>query len=115
VESNDNKTCHRVDRVTVLGVVCEKMVEWLVISRKEEVDRRVRQEVSRITQDESVDEEDMVDDESVEDEREIWEVVNVSEKDLEGTEGEGVDFLADLLELVGWSQVNDKETEEDLS
>ena len=39
----------------------------------------------------------------------------MSEKDLERTEGEGVDFLAELLELVGWSQVNDKETEEDLS
>ena len=57
----------------------------------------------------------MVDDEGVEDEREIWEVTHVSEKDLETSEGEGVDFLTELLELVGWSQVNDKETETDLS
>ena len=28
---------------------------------------------------------------------------------------EGVDFLAEFLELVGWSQVNDEETEKDLS
>ena len=59
----------------------------------------------------NVDEEDMVDDEGVEEEREIWEVTHVSEKDLETTEGKGVDFLAELLELEGWSQVNDKETE----
>ncbi len=49
------------------------------------------------------------------DEREIWEVTDVSEKELETTEDEGVDFLPELLELVGWSQVNDKETEKDLS
>ena len=63
----------------------------------------------------NVDEEDMVDDEGVEEEREIWEVTHVSEKDLETTEGKGVDFLAELLELEGWSQVNDKETEKELS
>ena len=40
---------------------------------------------------------------------------HVSEQDLETTEGEGVDFLAELLALAGWSQVNDKETEKDLS
>ncbi len=43
------------------------------------------------------------------------EVTHVSEQDLETTEGEGVDFLAELLDLVGCPQVNDKETEEDLS
>ena len=35
--------------------------------------------------------------------------------DLETTEGEGVDLLAQLLDLTGWSQVHDKETEKDLS
>jgi len=35
----------------------------------------------------------MVDDEGVKDEREIWEVAHVSEKDLETTEGDSVDFL----------------------
>ena len=44
-------------------------------------DRRAKQEVSNITQDESVDEEDMVDDEGVQDEREIWEVTHVSEQE----------------------------------
>ena len=40
---------------------------------------------------------------------------HVCEEDLETTEGEGVDLLSQLLELVGWPQVNDKETEKDLS
>ncbi len=44
-----------------------------------------------------------------------WEVTHVREEDLETTEREGVDFLAELLELVGWAQVNDEETEKDLS
>ena len=39
----------------------------------------------------------------------------MSEEELETTEGEGVYLLAQHLELVGWSQVNDKETEKDLS
>ena len=39
----------------------------------------------------------------------------MSEEELETSEGEGVDLLDQLLELVGWSQVNDKETEKDLS
>ena len=57
----------------------------------------------------------MVDDEGFQDDREIWEVTHVREEDLETTESEGVDFLSELLELVGWSQVNDEETEKDLS
>jgi hypothetical protein len=47
------------------------------------------------------------------DDREIWEVTNVCEEDLETTEGEDVDFLGELLELVWWTQVNDEETEKD--
>ncbi len=50
-------------------------------------DRRSKQEVSIITQNESVDEEDMLDDEGVEDERDICEVTHVSEENLETTEG----------------------------
>jgi hypothetical protein len=49
----------------------------------------------------SVDEEDMTDDDGFQDDREIWEVTHVCEQDLETTEGEGVDFLAELLELPG--------------
>jgi len=30
----------------------------------------------------------------------------MSEEELETTEGEGVDLLAQLLELVGWSEIN---------
>ena len=62
---------------------------------------RTRQSVSIITQDDTSDEEDLEDDEGVQDEGEIWEVTHVSEQELETTEGEGVDFLAELLELVG--------------
>ena len=64
----------------------------------------MRQDVCSITQDESVDEEDMVDDDGFQTDREIWEVTHVHEQDLETTEGEGVDFLAELLELSGWTQ-----------
>ena len=113
---NENKTYQRTDRVSIL----EKMTERVLLSRQEEEDRRSRQEVSNITitQDESVDEEDMSDDEGVQDEREIWQTTHVSEEELETTEGERVDMLApswQLLELVGWSEVNDKETEKNLS
>jgi hypothetical protein len=37
------------------------------------------------------------------------------QENLETTEREGVDFLTELLDLVGWSQVNDEETDKDLS
>ena len=87
----------------------------MVLARQEEEDRRVRQEVSRIPQEESVDGQGMVDDDGFPDDREVWEVTHVCEKELETTEGEGVDLLAELLELEGWSQVNDDETEKDLS
>ena len=60
VETDKNKTYQRTDRVTVLGLVCEKMSERVALVRQEEEDRRVRQEVVSITQDESV---DMLDDE----------------------------------------------------
>ena len=86
-----------------------------MLSRQEEEDRRGRQTVSSITEDDTVDEEDWEDDEGVQDEKEIWEVTHVSEEDLETTEGEGVDLLVELLELEGWGQVNDDEMEKDLS
>ncbi len=38
-----------------------------------------------------------------------------NKEDLKTTEGEGVDFLPELLEPAGWPQVNDEETEKDLS
>ncbi len=39
---------------------------------------------------------------------------NVREEDVETTEGEGVHFLGELLELSGWTLVDDDETEPDL-
>ena len=114
-ESNEKKTYQSTDRVTVLGLVCEKMSELVVFVRQEEEERRTRQEVSSITQDDTVDEEDLEDDEGFQDERDIWEVAHVSEEELETTEGEGVDLLSELLELVGCPEVNDKETDKDLS
>jgi hypothetical protein len=38
----------------------------------------------------------------------------VTEEDLETTEGEDVDLLVRLLELTGWSEVDDKEKGEEL-
>ena len=104
-----------MDKVTVLGLVCERMAERVALVRQEEEDRRVRQEVCIIVQDPSVDDEEMVDDDGFQDDREIWEVTHVREEDLETNEGEGVDLLAELLDLEGWSQVNDEETEKTLS
>jgi hypothetical protein len=61
-DDNENKTYQRTDRVTVLGLVCEKMTQGVLLVRQEEEDRRERQEVSNITQDHEVEEEDMEDD-----------------------------------------------------
>ena len=112
-EADKNKTYRRADRVTVLGLVCEKMAERVALARKEEEDRQVREEVSNITQDESVNGEGMVDDDGFPDDRQLWEVTHVREEDLETTEGDGVDFPAELLELSGWTVVDDEETEKD--
>ena len=61
-------------------------------------------------QEESVDGQGMVDDDDFPDDREVWEVTHVREEDLETNEVEGVDFLSELLEMVGWGQVDDEET-----
>ncbi len=113
MEADKKKTYQRSDRVTVLGLVCERMTERVAVVRQEEEDRRVRQEACIIVQDASVDDEEMVDDDGFQDDREIGEVTHVHEEDLETNEGEGVDLLPELLELAGWSQVNDEETEKD--
>ena len=44
-EADKKKTYRGTDRVTVLGLVCEKMAERVVCDRQEEEDRRERQEV----------------------------------------------------------------------
>ena len=104
-EADKNKTYRRADRVTVLGLVCEKMAERVPCVRQEEEDRRVRQEVCNSPQEESGDGEGMLDDDCFPDDREVWEVTHVREEDVETTEGEGVDLLGQLLDLTGWSQV----------
>jgi hypothetical protein len=114
VEDDKKKTYRGADRVTVLGLVCEKMTERVVCARQEEEDRRVRQEVRNGPQEELGDGEGMVDDDCFSDDREVWEVTHVREEDVERTEGEGVDFLAELLELSGWTLVDDDETDPEL-
>ena len=57
----------------------------------------------------------MLDDDCFPDDREVWAVTHVREEDVQTTEGEGVDFPSELLELSGWIQVNYVETEKDLS
>ena len=100
--ANENKTYQNMDRVTVLGLVCEKMAERVGLARQEEEDRRSRKEAASIAQDHPGEEEDMEDDEGAQDEREIWQVTHVSEEELETTEGEGVDVIVQLLELPRW-------------
>jgi hypothetical protein len=95
--------------------VVRKMAERVECARQEEEDRRVRQEVCNSPQEESDDGEGMVDDDCFPDDREVWEVTHVREEDVETTEGEGVDFLGELLELSGWTLVDDDETESELS
>ncbi len=76
--------------------------------------RRVRQEVRNSPQEELGDGEGMVDDDFFPNDREIREVTHVWEEDVETTEGEGVDFLSELLDLSGWTLVDDDETETEL-
>jgi hypothetical protein len=90
------------------------MAERVVCARQEEEDRRVRQEVRNSAQEELGDGEGMVDDDCFPDDREVWEVTHGREEDVETTEGEGVDFLGELLELSGWTLVDDDETESEL-
>jgi hypothetical protein len=78
-EADKKKTYRGADRVTVLGLVCEKMAERVVCARQEEEDRRVRQEVRNSPQEELGDGEGMVDDDCFPDDREVWEVTHVCE------------------------------------
>jgi hypothetical protein len=93
------------------------MSKRVIVARQEENDRRTRQDtvtVAGILEEESGEEQDKEDDEDDADERNIWQVTDVTEEDLETTEGKEVDLLATLLELVGWV-VNNKERQKELS
>ncbi len=64
----EKKTYHRTDRVTVLGLVSDKMVKRVSLTRQEDEDRWTRQEgtnLGRIVENESGEEEDTEDDEGV--------------------------------------------------
>jgi ribosomal protein L40E len=48
------------------------------------------------------------------DERDIWQVTDVTEEDWETTEGEAADLYDKLMEMAGW-KVTDKQKENDLT
>ena len=95
------------DGVTVLGMVCEKMSERVQVVRQEEEDRRIREEtgtVANLHDDDSTGQEEQEDHEGSVDEREIWEVTDVTEEDFETTEGGVVVDLYDkLMKMAGWT------------
>ncbi len=53
--------------------------------------------------DDSTGQEAQEDDEGAADEREIWQVTDVTEEDFETTEGESVDSYDKLMTMVGWT------------
>jgi hypothetical protein len=88
------------------------------VARQEEKDKWIREEIVTVgilVDEESTEEEDQEDDEITVDESEIWQVTDVTEKDVETTEGEAVDLYDKLMEMSGWKvTVTDKEKENDL-
>ncbi len=54
------------------------------------------------------------DDEGAPDERDIWEVAHVTEKDFETTEGEAEELYDKLMAMAGWT-ATDKQKENDLT
>jgi hypothetical protein len=98
------RDAQRGDRVTVLGVVCVKMVQWVWLTRQEDEDRWARQESVNLTiivENESGEQEDTEDDDGTRDEREIWEVTHVTEEDFETNEGEVEDLWKLNMGLIG--------------
>ena len=83
------------------------MTEGVEVVRQEEEDRWIREEtvtVDNVDDDTSTTQKDQEDDEyGTADEREIWEVTDVTEEDFETTEGESVDLYDKLMEMVGWT------------
>ena len=99
---NEQKTYKRTDRVTLLGLVCEKMAERVVKVRQEKEEREAAQSLARI-QVGAVSEVQDDQDEGAEDE--IWEATDIVEEEYETAEGETedqVDVVAALLELAQW-------------
>ena len=76
------------------------------VVRQQEEDRRIREETVTVVNlhvDDSTGQEAQEDDEGAADEREIWQVTDVTEEDFETTEGETVDLYDKLMEMVGWN------------
>ena len=116
-DDNQKKTYECKDSVTVLGMVSGKIVEWVQVVRQQEEDRRIREEagtVGHLHDDDSTGQEEEEDHEGSVDEREIWEVTDVTEEDFETTEGETVDLYDKLMEMTGWI-VTDEENQNDLT
>ena len=91
---NQIKTYQRTDRVTVLGLVCEKMAKRVATVRMETEVRQAAQSLARMPQAVSeVGANEAVDDEDAEDE--IWAVTDITEDDEQDQE----DVVATLLEL----------------
>ena len=81
-EEQHKKTYKSSDKVTVLGLVCAKMAKRVLLARQEEEDRQLRLEeanVATILENDAGEEQDKQDDEGAADERDIWEVVHVTE------------------------------------
>ena len=116
-DRNQKKMYQCKDSVTVLGMLCEKMAERVEVARQEEEDRWIREEtgtVGSLDDDDSTAQENHEDDEGAADEREIWQVTDVTEEDFETTEGETVDLYCKLMEMAGWI-VTDEEKQNDLT
>ncbi len=76
------------------------------VVRQQEEDRRIREEtvtVVNLHTDNSTGQEAQEDDEGAADEREIWQVTDVTEEDFETTEGESVDLYDKLMAMAGWT------------
>jgi hypothetical protein len=76
------------------------------VAIKHTTDRRIREEtvpVVNLHVDDSTGQEAQEDDEGTADEREIWQVTDVTEEDFETTEGESVDLYDKLMQMVGWT------------
>jgi len=94
-DDNQKKTYECKDSVTVLGMVSEKIVACVQVVRQPKEDRRIREDagtVGNLHDDDSTGQEEQEDHEGSVDEREIWEVTDVTEEDFEMTEGETVDL-----------------------
>jgi len=107
---NQIKTYQRTDRVTILGLVCEKMAKRVATVQMETEARQAAQSLARMPQAVSqAGANEAVDDEGAEDE--IWAVTDITEDDeLEGEVGQDQeDVVAALLELAQWECISVEE------